>query len=257
MNRITQIFQDDKAFIAFLTAGDPTLEKTEEFILAMDQAGADLIEIGIPFSDPIAEGEVIQRANARALAQGTTTDHIFAMVKNIRAKTQIPLVFLTYINPIFTYGSEKFLANCAASGVDGLIIPDLPFEERAPLQKLAKSHGITIISLIAPTSAQRIGMIAEAAEGFIYCVSSLGVTGVRSEIKTDLAAIIGEIRQKTNVPIAVGFGISTPEQAASIKKYADGIIVGSAIVKIIEQYGINAAAPLITYVQSMNAALKK
>ena len=255
MNRITQIFKDNKAFIAFLTAGDPTLAKTEKYILAMDAAGADLIEIGIPFSDPVAEGEVIQRANQRALFQGTTTDHIFTMVKNIRTKTTIPLVFLTYINPIFTYGSEKFLANCAACGIDGLIIPDLPFEERAPLHNLAKAYGITIISLIAPTSTDRIHKIAKAAEGFIYCVSSLGVTGVRSEIKTDLKAIIDTIHQTTTLPIAVGFGISTPSQATLIKKYADGIIVGSAIVKIIEQHKENATTPLTDYIKTMKAAL--
>lgn len=257
MNKIAKAFQDNKAFIAFLTAGDPSLEKTKDYILTMADAGADLIEIGIPFSDPVAEGAVIQRANARALAAGTTTDKIFAMVKEIRGKVHVPLAFLTYINPIFTYGCENFLKKCADCGIDALIIPDMPYEEKHLLKNLSKTYGVALISLIAPTSDKRIAMIAAEAEGFIYLVSSLGVTGVRNEIKTDLGSIIKTIRQNTAAPIAVGFGISTPLQAAALKKQADGIIVGSAIVKIIEQYKETAPKPLSAYIRSMKATLQK
>lgn len=256
MSRIYQAFTSDTAFVAFLTAGDPSLAKTEEYIIAMAEAGADLIEIGIPFSDPVAEGETIQRANRRALSQGITTDDIFAMVKNVRKKVSIPLVFLTYINPIFTYGSKRFCQKCQETGIDGLIIPDLPFEEKAEILPFTQTYGIDIISLIAPTSAQRIAMIAQEAQGFVYLVSSLGVTGVRQEITSDLPTIIQTIKQITNIPIAVGFGIATPQQAEKISVYADGIIVGSAIVKIIEQHGENAAQPLKEYVSSMKAAVR-
>lgn len=256
MTRIGSAFAGGTAFIAFLTAGDPTLAKTEEYIVALAENGADLVEIGIPFSDPVAEGDTIQRANMRALAGGTTTDKIFAMVKNVRQKTQVPLVFLTYINPIFTYGAEKFLANCKQIGIDGLIIPDLPFEEKGEIKDLAQTYGVDIISLIAPTSAQRVAMIAKEAQGFVYLVSSLGVTGVRSEITTDLPSIIKIIRENTQTPVAVGFGIATPEQAKSIGSCADGVIVGSAIIKIIEEHGQNAAKPLAAYAASMKAAVR-
>lgn len=254
-NKISQIFADQKAFIAFLTAGDPSLEKTEEFILAMADAGADLIEIGIPFSDPIAEGPVIEAANARALSVGTTTDKIFAMVARVRAKTSIPLVFLTYVNPIFVYGVERFFAACEKVGINGAIIPDLPFEEKGEVLSIAHAHEVDVITLIAPTSQDRIQMLAKEATGFIYLVSSMGVTGVRSEIKTDLAAIIADIRQVTQTPIAVGFGIATPEQATAISQIADGVIVGSAIVRIIAEHGAASTAPLSDYVRRMKAAL--
>lgn len=256
MNRIGEAFQKGKAFISFLTAGDPDLSKTEEYILAMEKAGADLIEIGIPFSDPIAEGEVIEAANLRALSAGTDVEGIFRMVLSVRQKTQIPLVFLTYYNPVFHYGSEAFLERCAQSGIDGLIIPDVPYEERAELKEAADRCGVAVISLIAPTSEERIAKIAGDADGFLYVVSSMGVTGVRSEIRTDLSSIIRTIRQNTGIPAAVGFGISTPEQAAQISKAADGIIVGSAIVKIIEKYGGDAAEPLAAYVKEMKKAVK-
>ncbi|MDO9490974.1 tryptophan synthase subunit alpha [Acetobacterium sp.] len=254
-NKISQIFADKKAFIAFLTAGDPSLAKTEEFILAMDAAGADLIEIGIPFSDPIAEGPVIEAANERALSASTTTDKIFAMVARIREKSTIPLVFLTYMNPIFVYGTERFFSACEKAGINGVIIPDLPFEEKGEVREAAKSHGLDVITLIAPTSQDRIQMLAKEATGFIYLVSSMGVTGVRSEIKTDLAAIIADIRQVTQTPVAVGFGIATPEQATTISQLADGVIVGSAIVRIIAEHGAAATAPLSDYVHMMKAAL--
>ena len=260
MSRISDAFKE-KAFIPFITAGDHGIETTTRYIRAMVAAGADLLEIGIPFSDPVAEGPVIQGASNRALQTGVTTDDIFAMVKVLRAgdsdhvPVTIPLLFMTYMNPIFVYGKDKFFRNCQEVGIDGIIIPDTPFEEKQELAKEAKEYGIDIISLIAPTSENRIEMIAKEAEGFIYCVSSLGVTGVRSEIKTDIQGIVETIRKYTDVPVAVGFGISTPEQAANIGKVADGAIVGSAIVKIIDQYGADAESVLSEYVASMKAAV--
>ena len=256
MSKISNAFKNGKAFIGFLTAGDPSLEKTEEFVLEMVKAGADLIEIGIPFSDPIAEGEVIQRANIRALANGTTMDKVFETVKRIRQKTQVPLVFLTYLNPVFTYGYDHFFRECSEQGVDGVIIPDIPFEEKGELRPFSDKYNVDIISLIAPTSEERINKLASCAKGFVYCVSSKGVTGVRSEIKTDLKSIVASVRSATQVPVAVGFGISTPQQASEIAKYADGIIVGSAIVKIIEEYGNDAGKPLYDYVSQLKISIK-
>ncbi len=255
VNQISRIFANQKAFIAFLTAGDPALDKTEEFILAMADAGVDLVEIGIPFSDPIAEGPVIEAANERALKAATTTDKIFEMVRRIRQKSAIPLVFLTYMNPIFVYGVERFFAASAEAGINGVIIPDLPFEEKGEVREAAGRHGQDLITLIAPTSQDRIQMLAREATGFIYLVSSLGVTGVRSEIKTDLAAIVDDIRQVSQTPVAVGFGIATPEQASTISKIADGVIVGSAIVRIIAEHGAAATPVLSDYVRTMKAAL--
>ena len=254
-NKISKVFKDNKAFVAFLTAGDPSMDKTEEFILALERAGADLVEIGIPFSDPIAEGPVIQEANERALSAGATTDKLFTMVKRIRQKTEMPLVFLTYINPIFVYGIERFFKACQESGINGVIVPDLPYEEKGEILGIATSYAVDVITLIAPTSKDRIQMLAKEATGFIYLVSSLGVTGVRSEIKTDLKTIITDIRQVSETPIAVGFGISTPEQAKAISGTADGVIVGSAIVKIIAEYGENAGEILFDYVKSMKQSL--
>ena len=254
MSKIANAFNDDTAFIAFLTAGDPTIDKTVEFILAMEEAGCDLVEIGIPFSDPMAEGVVIQDANVRALKHNTTTDDVFDIVRRVREKSDIPLVFLTYINPVFFYGYEKFFKRCSELGVDGIITPDMPFEEKGEIRDIARENDVDVISLIAPTSKQRIQMIANDATGFIYVVSSLGVTGMRSEIKTDLQAILSDIREVTDLPLAVGFGINTPEQASEIGKIADGVIVGSAIVKIIEEYGEDATGHLKEYVSSMKKA---
>ena len=254
MSRIANAFGDDTAFIAFLTAGDPNCEKTVEYILAMEEAGCDLIEIGIPFSDPMAEGVVIQEANIRALENNTTTDDVFEIVRKVRNKSDIPIVFLTYINPVFFYGYEKFFEKCREVGVDGIISPDLPFEEKGEIADIAAENNVDVISLIAPTSKQRIQMIAGDAGGFIYVVSSLGVTGMRSEIKTDLNAILSDIREVSDLPLAVGFGINTPKQASEIGKIADGVIVGSAIVKIIEEHGENATEPLKEYVSSMKKA---
>ncbi|KNZ41212.1 tryptophan synthase subunit alpha [Acetobacterium bakii] len=255
MSKISEIFKNNKAFIAFLTAGDPTLEKTAEFILTMEKAGADLVEIGIPFSDPIAEGPVIEKANLRALSVGTTTDKIFDMVKRVRTKTQMPLVFLTYMNPVFVYGVEKFFKNCRETGINGIIIPDLPYEEKNEVLGVATAYDVDVITLIAPTSKDRIQTLAKDATGFIYLVSSMGVTGVRSEIKTDINAIIADIKQVSKTPVAVGFGISTPVQAKEISKTADGVIVGSAIVRIIAEHGENAGDVLFKYVKSLKDAI--
>lgn len=253
MSRIKEAFENKKAFIGFLTAGDPSLDKTEEFIIEMERAGASLIEIGIPFSDPIAEGPVIQGANVRALSApgGCTTDKVFEMVERVRKRVSVPLVFLTYLNPVFKYGYDAFCKKCRGVGIDSIIIPDMPFEERGELVPIAKTYDVDIISLIAPTSYGRIQMIAKEATGYIYVVSSLGVTGIRSEITTDLGSIVESIRSVTDTPVAIGFGINTPEQAAKYSALADGVIVGSAIVKIIAEHGENAAPYVYEYVKTM------
>ena len=255
MNKLYRAFENKKAFIPFVTAGDPNLEITEQLVIGMAEAGADLIELGIPFSDPVAEGIVIQHADERALSAGTTTDKIFDMVGRVRTKTDVPLAFMTYVNPIFAYGAERFLKRCGECGIDAIIVPDLPFEEKNELQPFCEKHGVFLISLIAPTSEQRIGMIAESAQGFVYCVSSLGVTGVRGEITTDIAAIIERIKAAKDIPCAVGFGISTPEQARTMADIADGVIVGSAIVKIVAQYGTGCVGPVCDYVRRMKSAI--
>ena len=255
MSRVTDVFSKGKAFIPFITAGDPHLSVTEELIPAMAKAGADLIEIGIPFSDPVAEGIVIQEADARALLAGTTTDKIFESVKRIRMKTSVPLAFMTYLNPIFVYGSERFIKNAAECGIDALIVPDMPFEEKEELKPYCNQYGIDLISLIAPTSKERIKTIAAEAEGFVYCVSSMGVTGVRKEITTNLGDMISLVKETKNIPCAIGFGISTPEQAAEMSQYADGVIVGSAIVKLAAKYGTDCIEPICSYVREMKAAI--
>ncbi len=255
-NRIQNAFNNKKAFIAFISAGDPDLESTEKFILALENAGADLVELGIPFSDPIADGIVIQKANLRALAGGVTLDKIFKTVENVRAKTQIPLVFLTYMNPVFNFGYEEFFKKCAATGIDGVIIPDLPFEEQSEIKEYSEKYGVDIISFIAPTSKNRIATIAKEAKGFIYAASSMGVTGVRAKITTDLKSMIEVAKNVTDTPCAVGFGINTPEQVRDIEKIADGSIVGSAIVKIIEEHGKNAAPYIEEYVRNLRGKSK-
>lgn len=253
---IRNAFERGNTFIGFLTGGDPSIEKSEEFIMQMVEAGCDLIEIGIPFSDPIAEGTVIQEANIRALSAGATTDKMFELAANVRKRTDVPLVFLTYLNPVFCYGYERFCAKCEDAGVNGIIIPDMPYEEKGELLPYAKAHQVELISLIAPTSEQRIKMIASEATGFIYVVSSMGVTGMRSEIKTDLNTMIDTIKSVSDVPVAVGFGVNTPKQVAEIAQISDGVIVGSAIVKIIEEYGENAGAYVYEYVKSMKDAIR-
>ena len=256
MSKIREAFANGKAFIAFLTAGDPTAECTVNYILEMEKAGADLIEIGIPFSDPTAEGVVIQEASLRALKGGMTTEGVFQIVEEVRKKSQVPLALMTYLNPVFHYGYEAFFSRCQSLGVDGIIVPDLPFEEKGEAEEVAARFGVDVVSLIAPTSKERIRMIAKEAKGFIYVVSSMGVTGVRSKITTDIAGMVKEIRAVTDTPCAIGFGISTPEQAAEMAGYADGVIVGSAIVKLIEKNGANAKEELHRYVSSMKAAIK-
>lgn len=255
MSKIAKAFENGKAFIPFLTVGDPNGDKTVEFVLEMERAGADLVELGIPFSDPTAEGVVIQDANVRALKGGMRLKGVFEVVEKIREKSQIPLVFLTYLNPVFNYGYEAFFAKCQELGVDGMICPDLPYEERGEVEEVAEKYGVDLIALIAPTSEERIQMIAKAAKGYIYIVSSMGVTGVRSKITTDIGKIVDAVRKVTDVPCAIGFGISTPEQAHEMAALSDGAIVGSAIVKIIAQYGEEAAPHVYEYVKAMKDAL--
>ena len=257
MSRIKEAFENGKAFIAFVTCGDPDLETTGAVVREMVKNGADLIELGIPFSDPTAEGPVTQGANLRALNGGVTTDQIFEFVKELRRDVSVPMVFMTYANVVFSYGAERFISTCRKIGMDGLILPDLPYEEKEEFQPICRRFGLELISLIAPTSENRIAMIAGEAEGFVYLVSSLGVTGVRSEIKTDLASIVEAIRRNTEIPCAIGFGISTPEQAARMAGLADGVIVGSAIVRLIEKYGRQAPEHVGRYVKEMKAAIMK
>ena len=256
MNKISDAFKNGKAFIGFITAGDPDVETSKKIMVKMAQAGCDLIEVGIPFSDPIAEGPVIQNANIRALKNNVTTDDVFDMVKEVQPQVNIPMVFMTYLNVLFKYGYDRFLQKASDAGICGVIIPDMPYEEKGELQSVAKNYGIEVVSLVAPTSEERIKMIASDAEGFIYEVSSLGVTGIRSEIKTDLQSITQAVKQVTDVPIAIGFGINTPEQAKEFSQFADGIIVGSAIVKLIEQYKTGAPDKVYDYVKSMKDAIK-
>ena len=256
MSKIKEAFENKKAFIAFITCGDPDLETTAQIVKEAVKNGASLIELGIPFSDPTAEGPVIQGANIRALSGGVTTDKIFDFVKEIRKEVTIPMVFMTYANVVFSYGSDKFIKTCSEIGIDGLILPDLPFEEKEEFLPECHKYGVDLISLIAPTSENRIAMIAKEAEGFLYIVSSLGVTGTRSEIKTDLASIVKVVRDNTDIPCAIGFGISTPEQAKKMADLSDGAIVGSAIIKIMEKYGKESPKYVGEYVKSMADALK-
>ena len=256
MSNIRTAFDHGKAFIAFLTCGDPDLETTAAAVRAAVRGGADLIELGIPFSDPTAEGPVIQGANLRALTGGVTTDKVFGLVRELRRDVRVPMVFMTYANVVFSYGAERFISRCRETGIDGLILPDLPYEEKDEFQPLCRAYGVDLISLVAPTSENRIAMIAREAEGFVYIVSSLGVTGTRSEIKTDLSSIVSVVRANTDVPCAIGFGISTPEQAGAMAALSDGAIVGSALVKLLAKYGTAAPEAIEAFVRSMKAAMK-
>lgn len=254
--RIKEAFGEKKAFIAYLMAGDPDLAASADYILTAQEAGADLIEIGIPFSDPIAEGEVIQAASVRALNAGTRLDGIFRMVAGIKSRMRIPYAFMTYLNPVFVYGYDRFFVDCAACGVSGVIIPDLPYEEQGEVKEYSSRHGVEVVTLVAPTSRERVAAIARDAEGFVYLVSSLGVTGVRSDITTDLQSIVSDIRRTADVPVAIGFGISTPEQARHCSSVADGVIVGSAIVRIIAKGGRGAAGELKEYIAAMKTGMR-
>ena len=254
MSNIAKAFENGKAFIPFITCGDPDLETTAKIVREMVKNGATLIELGIPFSDPTAEGPVIQDANLRALSAGTTTDKVFDLVRDLRRDVTVPMVFMTYANVVYSYGAEKFISTCKDIGIDGLILPDVPFEEKEEFAPICEKYGLDLISMIAPTSEQRIETIAKEAKGFIYIVSSLGVTGVRSEIKTDIGSIVEAVRKYTNVPCAIGFGISTPEQAKKMAAVADGVIVGSAIVKQIAANGRESAPVIGEYVRSMSTA---
>lgn len=253
--RITEAFEKGKAFIPFITCGDPSLEVTEQLVYAMEEAGADLIELGIPFSDPTAEGPVIQGANVRALSGGVTTDKVFDMVVKIRKNSSVPMVFMTYANVVFSYGTERFIKTAAEIGMDGLILPDVPYEEKEEFDIVCKKYGIDLISLIAPTSHERVAQIAKDAEGFVYCVSSLGVTGTRTNITTDIGAMVKLVKAVKDIPCAVGFGISTPEQAKKMAAQSDGAIVGSAIVKLCAQYGRDCVSYVKEYVKSMKDAV--
>jgi len=256
MSNIIKAFENGKAFIAFITCGDPDLETTAATVRAAVANGADLIELGIPFSDPTAEGPVIQGANLRALNGGVTTDKIFTFVKELRRDVRVPMVFMTYANVVFSYGADRFISTCKDIEIDGLILPDLPYEEKEEFQPICNRYGVDLISLIAPTSEKRIALIAKEAEGFLYIVSSLGVTGMRSEIKTDIASIVKVVRENTDVPCAIGFGISTPEQAKKMADISDGVIVGSAIIKLLEKHGKAAPEYVGEYVKSMKDAMR-
>ncbi len=256
MSKIANAFKNGKAFIPFITCGDPDLETTAKVVREAVKNGADLVELGIPFSDPTAEGPVIQGANLRALNGGVTTDKVFDLVRDLRKDVEVPMVFMTYANVVFSYGSERFISTCKEIGIDGLILPDLPFEEKEEFLPLCKQYDVDLISLIAPTSENRIAMIAKEADGFIYLVSSLGVTGVRSEIKTDLESIVKVIRANTDTPVAIGFGISKPEQAKKMACISDGAIVGSAIIKILAEHGKDSAPFVGEYVKSMKDAIR-
>ena len=257
MNKIANAFANGKAFIPFITVGDPDIETTKKAVLAMVRSGADLIELGIPFSDPTAEGPVIQGENIRALSGGVTTDRVFDFVRDIRRDTDVPMVFMTYANVVFSYGAERFISACREIGIDGLILPDLPYEEKGEFLPVCRRYGVDLISLIAPTSEKRIAKIARDAEGFLYIVSSLGVTGTRSEITTDLGSIVKVVRENTDIPCAIGFGISTPEQAKKMAGISDGAIVGSAIIKLLEKHGKDAPGYIGEYVKSMKDAVSE
>lgn len=253
--RINKAFSGGKAFIPFVTCGDPDMETTERLVLAMARSGADIIELGIPFSDPVAEGPVIQMADMRALESGTTTDRLFEMVARIRKASSVPLVFMTYINPVFTYGKERFLERCSHVGIDGLIVPDMPFEEREELLAPCERYGVTLISMIAPTSERRIKAIASQARGFVYCVSSLGVTGMRTTLSDVAKDMVAAVKRERDIPCAIGFGISTPEQTAHMASFSDGVIVGSAIVRLVAQYGKDSVPIVAGFTERMKRAV--
>ena len=254
---IEDAFKDGKAFIAFVTCGDPDMGTTASVVKALAENGADLIELGIPFSDPTAEGPVIQEANVRALKAGTTTDKVFDMVSSIRGEVRVPLVFMTYANVVFSYGTDRFLQRCREGGIQGLILPDVPYEEKEDFLPACRRHGVKLISMVAPTSEERISMIAAESEGFLYIVSSMGVTGARKSITTDVGSITEAARKATRTPCAVGFGISTPEQAREMSRHADGIIIGSAIVRIVAVHGRLSPGPVGEFARAVKDAISE
>lgn len=255
MSKIAQAFAGKKALIGFVTGGDPSLEMTEQLVLAMERAGADIVEIGIPFSDPTAEGPVIEAASMRALAAGCTVEKLFALVQKLRERVRIPLLFMTYANPVFAYGKEAFMRRCREVGIQGVIIPDTPFEEKDEFLDACKAYGIDLISMVAPTSHERVSAIARESQGFLYCVSSLGVTGVRSSFGDQLAQMVKAAKAVTDTPCAIGFGVSDPAQARELAQMADGVIVGSAIVKLVEKYGEQSVPHVEAFVRSLREAL--
>lgn len=255
MSRTSEAFAKGKAFIPFVTAGDPDMETTERLIVAMAEAGADLIEIGIAFSDPVAEGPVIQAADLRALSGGATTDKVFDMIARVRQKCTVPLALMTYINPVYTYGAERFMMRAQATGVDALIVPDMPYEERQELATVCEKYDVDLVAMIAPTSQKRVEMIVAEAKGFLYCVSSLGVTGMRNELSTAIGDLIALVKKVRDIPCAIGFGVSTPEQAREMAALADGVIVSSAIVQLVAEYGADSVPFVAEYVRSMKAAI--
>jgi tryptophan synthase alpha chain len=268
VNRIDKVFgqlrqEGKKVLIPYVSCGDPHLKFTEELVLGLAENGADLIELGVPYSDPVADGPTIQKASTRALAEGVTLEKIFSLVERLREKTSIPLIMMTYYNPVYVKGVENFLKRAGEAGIDGLIIPDLPVEESENLKDVAENYGLNLIFLVAPTSTpERIKKIVNMARGFIYCVSVTGITGARKELGGELASFLKVVQAHTSLPLAVGFGISGPDMARKAAGLADGIIVGSALIerieKNIEHNGFNYGKALeeaITFVGDLKTAI--
>ncbi|MCL2760752.1 MAG: tryptophan synthase subunit alpha [Desulfuromonadales bacterium] len=264
MTRLGQKFlklakEKDKALITFITAGDPDLKTTEQIVPLIAEAGADIIELGVPFSDPMADGAAIQKSSQRALASGTTLTKLLASVKNIRKHSDVPILLMGYYNPIYHYGLERFCKDAAKSGVDGVLIVDLPPEEADEFINFTQKSNIDLIFLLTPTSdKERIRKVTKIARGFIYYVSVTGITGARTSVADRIEQMIANIRKETKLPIAVGFGISTPEQAKAVSKIADGVVVGSALVKLFEQYSGNKLSTELTKaIKALKSGIKK
>lgn len=255
MSHTSEAFKNGKALIAFLTAGVPSMEDTVKYVLDLEKAGVGLIEIGVPFSDPIADGPVIMEADVKALENHVHLPQVMELVKTLRTKTQIPIVLLTYYNPVFNYPSDRFFEEAKEIGIDGVIIPDLPFEEQEEIRPLADANGVDIIQMVAPTSEERIRESLKHATGFVYVVSSMGVTGMRGDIQTDLREIIRIARETTDTPLAIGFGIHTPEQAGRMARLADGVITGSGVVDIINKNGSDVSEKLTAYIRGLKAGM--
>lgn len=255
MNNIKKAFEN-KALIGFLMAGDPDLNTTKEVIISMAKAGCDMVELGVPFSDPIAESSVVQSANLRALKSETYLKGIFDMIQEVRNTTQISIILHTYINPVFNYGYEEFFMKCSEVNVCGIVVPDLPYEEKSEIKEYADKYGVDIISFVVPENIDRVKMIAKEATGFIYFVPSIGSTSSMEGHFKEITSIIDILKENTNIPIALGFGINTTQQAEFFSEIADGIIVGNAIVKIVEKYGKDSPSQVFDYVKTMKSAMK-